>query len=347
MGILIRKPGASTTVQDFGRYGHQAEGVSPAGVMDRRSAAKANLLVDNPEEEAVLEVMLGGLEILFETDNVAAVCGAEIPVLLDGMPMQREKAVTIRAGQVLSIGYAVKGVYLYVAFAGGLQLRAVMESRSTHVQSGVGGMEGRRLKQGDRIGFRKPVAGIANQAGHVLSAENWPAPGQTVVIRAIPGPQEEHFSEEGKQRFWQKEYLVSSQSNRMGYRLDCAEESEETCGEDLYSEKQTGITDGVVFGAVQIPPSGLPIVMMADRQTTGGYPKIAVVISDDLPLLAQCAPGVGIRFSPVSVESAQQLLQERKKELLHIAGSFRAERCRQEQNFRIHVNGRSYDVTVH
>ena len=133
----------------------------------------------------------------------------------------------------------------------------------------------------------------------------------------------------------------------MGYRLDCAEESEETCREDLYSEKQTGITDGVVSGAVQLPPSGLPIVMMADRQTTGGYPKIAVVISDDLSLLAQCAPGVRIRFRPVSVESAQQLLQERKKELLRIAGSFRAERCRQERNFRIHVNGRSYDVTVH
>lgn len=346
MGILIRKPGVLTTIQDYGRYGFQAEGVSPAGVMDRRSAAKANLLVDNPEQEAVLEMMLGGLEVLFETDNVVAVCGAQIPVSLDGKLQKMGTALTVHAGQVLSFGYVQSGLFVYLAFSGGLLIKNVMGSSSTHLKSGVGGVEGRKLQSGDRLQFRAPVVSVKNQRGRYIEPENWKKAGETAEIRVLPGPQEDCFSEDGKRILYQNRYRITPQSDRMGYRLEVAENPENAADKVTYSGKETGITDGIVFGSVQIPPSGMPIVMMADRQTTGGYPKIATVISEDLPLLAQCAPGTMIRFVPVTVEEAQNLMRERKKELLHIARKFQTEQYEQERVYRISVNGTWYDVTI-
>lgn len=355
MGIVIRKPGALMTVQDLGRTGYQGMGVSPAGVMDQRSAAAANLLVGNPENEAVLELALGGAELLFEKEKTVAFCGAQVPVFLNGKQMEAGRAFLVPAGGVLSAGYAGRGVYVYLAFAGGLDIPLVMGSRSTHMKTGEGGLDGRKLQAGDRIGFREPdahaaerqpanmppkataaeQAAVKNTPPTYIPQESFPRAGETVTIHLIPGPQEDAFTEAGKAALFQNVYEVSPQSDRMGYRLQ---------GEPLEAAGQgNSITDGVVFGSVQIPPSGMPIVMMADRQTTGGYPKIATVITDDLPLLAQCPPGTKIRFAQITVEEAQRRLRERAQACSQICIPLESEN---EKQYVIRVNNREYLVQV-
>lgn len=336
MGIQILTPGVFTTVQDLGRLGYQAYGVSPAGALDRRSAALANVLVGNPENEGLLEITLGGTAMLLDQDNVVAVCGAPIPFSLDGTPQAPYRAISIRAGQKLCFQYTVRGVRAYLAFAGGLDIPLVMGSRSTHVKSGVGGFRGRQLKAGDRIDFRRPCASLRGQELRRAAPEQFPMAGEHTEIRLLPGPQDDYFTAAGLDTLFHSDYQISADSDRMGYRLrgSCIERSiTADC-----------ITDGVVFGSVQVPPSGQPIVMMADRQTTGGYPKIATVITEDLPVLAQCPPGTFIRFVPTTVERAQQLCLERREQLRQLRQ--RLDCSTGASTYKVQVNGKTYFVAV-
>lgn len=335
MGILIESPGVLTTVQDLGRMGYQAYGVSPSGAMDRQSARLANILVGNRENEGVLEMTLGGARITFQQKNVIAVCGAPAPAALDGQPVQLYKALSVEVGQTLTFQYASQGMRTYIAFAGGLDIPLVMGSRSTHMKSGVGGFHGRKLQRGDYIGFRSPRASLPGQRLRQIEAGRFPRSEETVVIRLLLGPQEDAFTELGLRTLFESLYEISRNSDRMGYRL-IGQPIEQKDGSDI-------ITDGIALGSVQVPASGLPIIMMADRQTTGGYAKIATVITQDISLLAQCPPGVKLRFVKCDVETAQALCVANRRKTEDLVRRFQ---YMSGSSYWVQVNGKTYHVTL-
>lgn len=339
MGIVIKNPGIFTTVQDRGRYGHQRYGVPVSGAMDQHSYAVANTLVGS-ENAAVLEATIMGPEIEFHEENVFAVTGADLGPCLNGRPVPNCRAVTARKGDVLSFTGRKTGCRAYIAFAGGLDIPEVMGSRSTYEKAKLGGFCGRRLKAGDEIGFLSPDTSMA---GCHLEQETYES--GTHRIRVIPGPQDDCFTDQGKRTFLSSEYTVLPQSDRMGYRFD---------GPVIEHVKDGNIiTDGISFGAIQVPSDGKPIIMMADRQTTGGYTKIANVISADLPVLAQCMPGEKVVFEQVSVAHAQELYLEElaylkriKEDLNRQAMERAAKKGKKVWYYHIHINGKDYDAKV-
>lgn len=309
MGIRILNGGFLTTVQDMGRYGSQETGMAVSGVMDTRAAALADILVGNDENEAVLEVTMMGPIMEFTEDELIAVTGGDLGVKVDGNPLPRYEAVLIKAGQTVSFGGMYGGSRAYVAFAGGLDVPVVMGSRSTNLKAKIGGIEGRKLGAGDEIGFRSPKTWLPNMAARKLLLPELSSREHT--LRVVMGPQDDCFTEEGISTFLGSAYTISNEYDRMGCRMEGP----------VIAHKNGGdiITDGISFGAVQVPSHGNPIVMMADHQTTGGYTKIANVISVDLPVLAQCMPGMKIHFEKVTVDEAQELYCKEKEEFSALA----------------------------
>lgn len=304
-GIKIINGGALTTLQDQGRWGAQETGFGTAGVMDNTSFRIANCLLGNKENEAVLEATLLGPEIEFDEDNFFVLTGADMDVKLDGLSIPRYQAIAASKGSVLKMGFAREGVRGYIAFAGGLKISGVMGSKSTSLKYRLGGLEGRKLMPGDSLEFSRPVTTLRHIKRRrveppLFQKKEW-------EIRVVPGPQEDYFTQEGIDTFFSSPYKVLPESDRMGYRLD---------GSPIaYKETVDIISDATVPGAIQVPSGGKPIILMADRQTTGGYAKIGTVISVDLPLLAQVAPGGQIRFKQVTVEQAQEALFHERKVL--------------------------------
>lgn len=304
MGIRILNGGFLTTVQDMGRYGSQETGMAVSGVMDTRAAALADILVGNDENEAVLEVTMMGPIMEFTEDELIAVTGGDLGAKVDGKPLPRYEAVLIKAGQTVSFGGMYGGSRAYMAFAGGLDVAVVMGSRSTNLKAKIGGIEGRKLGAGDEIGFRSPKTWLPSMAARKLPLPELSSREHT--LRVVMGPQDDCFTEEGISTFLGSAYTISNEYDRMGCRMEGP----------VIAHKNGGdiITDGISFGAVQVPSHGNPIVMMADHQTTGGYTKIANVISVDLPVLAQCMPGMKIHFEKVTVDEAQALYCKEKEE---------------------------------
>lgn len=309
MSITVLNPGLLTTVQDLGRVGYQQFGVSVSGVMDPRAAAIGNILVGNPQGEAVLECTLMGPQLKFETDEVIAVTGGDLSPTLDGQPVPTYAALAVKAGQTLRFGAPKAGCRAYIAFAGGLDIPLVMGSRSTYMKAAIGGFEGRKLQKGDALGLRAPVAGYANLHQRAIAPEFVPRPVYT--LRVVLGPQDDAFTPEGVATFLGSEYTVTNEFDRMGCRMD-GPAIQHKNGGDI-------ISDGIAFGAIQVPGSGKPILMGADRQTTGGYTKIATVISADFRLLAQLKAGDKVRFEAVSVQAAQQALHFQRGALALLA----------------------------
>ena len=309
MSITVLNPGLLTTVQDLGRVGYQQFGVSVSGVMDPRAAAIGNILVGNPQGEAVLECTLMGQQLKFETDEVIAVTGGDLSPTLDGQPVPTYAALAVKAGQTLRFGAPRAGCRAYIAFAGGLDIPLVMGSRSTYMKAAIGGFEGRKLQKGDALGLRAPVAGYANLHQRAIAPEFVPRPVYT--LRVVLGPQDDAFTPEGVATFLGSEYTVTNEFDRMGCRMD-GPAIQHKNGGDI-------ISDGIAFGAIQVPGSGKPILMGADRQTTGGYTKIATVISADFRLLAQLKAGDKVRFEAVSVQAAQQALHFQRGALALLA----------------------------
>ncbi len=305
MGIILRSPGMLTTVQDLGRTGHQKSGIAVSGALDSRSFSLANLLVGNGSAEAAaLEMTLMGATVEFTEANVVAIAGADMGATLNGHPAPIYTAFSVQKGDLLALGLAVAGCRAYLAFAGGLDLPAVMGSRSTNLKCSLGGYQGRALKEGDSIPFAAPVIALPEMGKRVLPPEDFSS--ASVLLRAVPGPQDDYFSGEGLQSFFGASFSVSARSDRMGCVLD---------GQAIPSATKTDIvSDGIPLGAVQISSDGKPIVMLADRQTTGGYAKIAVVASVDIPLLAQRKPGDSVRFGSISVAEAQRLFRQERKQ---------------------------------
>lgn len=295
--VKVISPGALTTVQDAGRFGFLQSGISVSGVMDSYSHRAANLLVDNPQEEAVLEVTLMGPVLEFQCSTRIAVTGAMMQPKLNDQPVPMWQTIPVGEGDRLSFAGIQGGCRAYIAFAGGLDVPVIMGSKSTNLKAQMGGFEGRMLKRDDIVPLKAP----SGEAKLWAASEEWiPKFPTQITLRAVLGPQEDLFTEEGIASFLNTEYLVTPANDRMGYRLE-GEEITHKAGADI-------VSDGIVMGAVQVPSSGQPIILMADRQTTGGYTKIATVVTADLPLLAQAQAGTKIRFEQVSVEEAQQLL---------------------------------------
>ncbi|WP_169008535.1 5-oxoprolinase/urea amidolyase family protein [Faecalispora jeddahensis] len=303
---VVLSPGLFTTVQDAGRFGFLESGISPAGVMDDFSFRAANLLVGNEPGEAVLEGTLIGPSLRFQGSCLIAATGGEAEMKINGNAVPMWQSVPVKDGDVLSFAPMRRGCRLYIAFAGGIAVPDVLGSKSTCCKAKIGGLQGRTLCTGDEL----PLSGSVNAAALAVCEELVPDFPVQISLRVVLGPQENAFTPEGIRTFLSGEYAVTPVSDRMGYRLE-GPQIEQSAGADI-------ISDGIVMGAVQVPANGQPIIMMADRQTTGGYTKIATVITADLSLLAQARPGDTVCFHAVSVEEAQEELlayQEKVKNI--------------------------------
>ena len=305
MGITVENGGILTTVQDEGRFGNQAFGVSTSGAMDPHSFHIANLLVGNEMTEGVLEMTFIGPTLTFTSDNIIAVTGGDLTPMLDGQPFPMYRAVLVKKGQKLMFAGARNGSRGYIAFAGGLDIPLVMGSKSTLLRNHIGGVEGRKLEKGDSIEFTAPKTELPNMELRHVPAEIFPD--DEVVLRVVLGPQENEFTEEGVRKFFWYSGKITNEFDRMGCRLE---------GPFIaYKTTSDIISDGIAFGSVQVPSHGKPIILLADRQTTGGYAKIATVVSVDIPKLVQRKTEQKVRFQAVSVEEAQKLLADEMKEL--------------------------------
>ena len=303
MSMNVLFPGALSTFQDSGRFGYQEIGVTGSGAMDSISMRQANALVGNAPDEAVLEITVVGPMLTFTEDAIVAVSGADMDLKLNQTPVPVNESFVIHAGDSLTFGFARSGCRSYLAVKGGFDLTPALGSCSTNLKCSLGGFEGRALAAGDQI----PLKEKADLTSYTAKTFPWSAPDTSVTLRVVSGPQSEYFTKKGTATFFKEAYKVTEDADRMGYKLSGpAVEAAE--GVDI-------VSDGITFGSVQIPPNGMPIVMMADHQTTGGYAKIGTVISSDLPKLAQLKPGDTVHFAPISVEDAQKIYKETQKNI--------------------------------
>lgn len=313
--IAVVKPGWFTTVQDLGRYGYQQYGVPVSGAMDRFASTVANRLVGNPDNAALLEITLKGPELLFEREAVICIAGADLSPSVNGIDVPLWKSFVVNSGNRLAFGARRAGSRGYIAIAGGVNVPLVLGSRSTHAYSQTGGFNGRPLAQGDILHGGHPFPHTSRSIGRHLPERLRPVYGNVATLRIIPGPQRSYFLESVVKVLTDSTYTVSSHSDRMGYRL---------AGPRLPHAKPAHfISDCTALGALQVPSDEQPILLMADRQTTGGYPKIGVVISADLHLAAQLAPGDTVEFRIGSLGEAYALMTQRRLELDEAIPSYR------------------------
>ena len=316
MSIRVIQLGVQTTVQDLGRFGYQQFGVPVAGAMDPRSMKLANLLLDNDPGEAVLEITIMGPQLAFDETNYVALTGGDLGATLDGKPMPRYQAVKVEAGQTIRFLGIRNGCRAYLAFAGGLDIPPVMGSRSTYLKAKIGGFKGRKLEAGDELSFREPKPDLDFPERRRLGIDFTPQ--KQYELHVILGPQDDHFTEEGIKTFCSEVYTVSAEFDRMGCRLE-GPIVEHKNGGDI-------ISDGIAFGAIQVPSAGKPIIMAADRQTTGGYTKIATVCSADFRFLGQLKGGDKVNFVPITVEQAQNALRLEQQYFQMITDFFKRDR---------------------
>ncbi|WP_439873434.1 biotin-dependent carboxyltransferase family protein [Bacillus mycoides] len=310
MDVEVLHAGMFTTVQDLGRFHYQQYGVPVGGAMDKSALRMINMLVGNEENEAGLEITIMGPKLLIKKTTLLAIGGADMEPLLNGERIPLWRPILAEEGSMLCLGKAKSGCRAYVTFAGGINIDRTMGSKSTYIRAALGGIEGRMLKKGDyfQIGTG---AEVANRFIHNLQEEEriktkWaickdalPKYKKHPILRVITDFEYDQFTEESIKSFFSKEYKVSNYADRMGYRLD---------GDVLNRVEEVEILSSpVTFGTIQVPNGGQPIILMADRQTTGGYPRIGNVVSVDLPLLAQLKPGDYVTFEKITMEKAAQL----------------------------------------
>lgn len=300
-------PGLFSTVQDNGRYGFQNFGIPITGMLDSFSGQIANFLVGNEESCAVLEMTVLGPHLLVVSDAYVALTGGNIEATLNKTRVSNWKAFRVRPGDLLEIGRVTSGCRGYLAVTGGIQVESVMGSRSCYVGGKIGGTSGRPLKVGDKM-FRGSSEFLKQPRS--LPEGLIPTHPDKIVLRAIPGPQDDYF-DEGLERFFNSEFTVTQDANRIGYRLEGPTIRQK---EDLPASI---ISEASLPGGVQIPPNGQPIILLGE-QTVGGYSKIATVISTDLDLVGQALPGNRIRFEKVDLETAYRIKKEKFEEVKRI-----------------------------
>lgn len=308
--IEIQEPGLQTTVQDKGRYGYQRYGVPVSGAMDPFALRAANILVGNNDNDAVLELTALGPKLLFKNPTWVAITGANLSPTINRKPISNWETLKIEEDDILAFGPPKDGMRAYIAIAGGIDVPQIMGSRSTYLKGDFGGFEGRALQAGDVVstlssGDREY---IKRRLPTEMSPPNY---GETHDLRVIMGPQESYFTTKGVSTFLESTYTVSMDSDRMGYRLD-GPSIEHVDSADI-------ISDGTPFGTVQIPGDGTPIILLADRGISGGYTKIATVISADIGKLGQAMPGNKLNFESVSLEEAYDAYNNQENTLIQIA----------------------------
>ena len=315
MNLRIIRPGLLSTVQDRGRHGLQHLGVVPCGPMDPVALELANALVGNHGGEAAIEFTVLGPEIAFEADALISLCGALFEAKVGGVPVPANRPILLPKNSVLATGRALLGSRGYLAVAGGIATAPVLGSRSTYLPAKFGGLEGRLLRAGDTLPLFKSAPDFARKRYESLSSrkelENglrsvtWSAPALTlperepIMIHAMEGRHYAHFDAASQRAFFEATWKVTPDSNRMGFRL---------AGPTLArAEAFEILSEPACLGTVQVPANGLPIALMADHQTTGGYPKIAEIAAADVPRLAQLAPGGSVQFARCTLEQAREL----------------------------------------
>lgn len=299
--------GPQTTVQDLGRFGYLRYGIPPSGPMDRWAFLLANRLVGNPDGAAVLECTLIGPRLQAQDKCVIAVTGAEMPVTVNGREAPGWTAVAVKPGDVIRLGPARSGVRAYLAAAGGIDVPAVLGSRSTYVRGKLGGYEGRALKKGDLLPTLPPAAPLDRLEGRRVKPEAIPDYSGEPDIRVILGPQADRFTAEGIEALLTGPYQMTSHSDRMGARL--------TGPLITHARGHDIISDGIALGGIQVVGEGEPIVLLVDRQSAGGYTKVATVCSFDVGRLSQVKPGQRLRFSEIAVAEAHAVLREERERL--------------------------------
>jgi antagonist of KipI len=318
MGFEVMKPGLLSTLQDEGRYGYRKHGVIVAGPMDRFAHRAANLMVANGLEAATLEMTLRGPILVAQRDMLLAICGADMDAEVDGHPAPLWRPFILRTGSELHFRYAANGCRAYLAVHGGFMADYVLGSRSTYQRAGIGGYVGRALRAGDVLEVENddPASELMNGVElrtRFVSPMIRPDYRDNPVIRIVRGKEASLFTADSWSRLLSQSFMVTSQSDRMGYRLSSEPKLEL---EAVLSYEM--ISEAVVGGTLQVPSSGQPILLMADCQTTGGYPRIGHVITADLPLVAQLKPGGELHFQEVTHREAQEqlLLQAMNLKLL-------------------------------
>ncbi len=306
--VRVIKPGMLTTIQDRGRWGLQSRGVPVAGPMDPCSHRVANALVGNDHDAATLEITLLGPELEFDDERVAAVSGAEFELTLDDRPAPWNAAFVVAAGSRLRFRRRKRGARAYLAIAGGIAVRPTLGSRATHVVSGMGGIDGRALKADDCLPLGATTH--ARSAAPPLEGPVVPLPMGEARIRVLPGPQTDYFIDTALETLQSAPYIIAQDSDRMGFRL--------TGPLLAHSRGADIISDATPLGVLQVPASGQPILLMADRQTAGGYPKLATVISADMAVAGQLGPGDAMTFVVCSPREAMAALIAQERALMAV-----------------------------
>jgi antagonist of KipI len=311
--LRVVSPGMLTTVQDRGRWGWQAYGVPVAGPMDPRAHRLANTLAGNAADAATLEVTLTGPELEFEDNRIVAVAGAAFDLTLDGEPAPMHAGFGVSAGSVLRFGARRSGARAYIGIAGGIDVPPVFGSRATHLPSQMGGFEGRALRSGDRLPVNHWIPASSRQVDLDLPLL---LPQGEATVRVLPGPQHGRFGTDALDALQSAAYVVDARSDRMGFRLH---------GPRLQDVGDTEmLSDVTTIGGLQVPSSGEPILLMADRQTTGGYPSIATVVTADIGVAGQLAPGDSVRFVVASLgEALAALIAQERTLMAYEAGGHR------------------------
>jgi biotin-dependent carboxylase-like uncharacterized protein len=305
--LKIVVPGLLSTIQDLGRYGYQAAGVPVSGALDPISFRLANRLVGNPDNAPALEILYQGPTVEIVADFVhVALAGGDAELELMGEQRRVAggwRSLLLRRGETFRVGRLGNAACCYLSVAGGFAVELCLGSASTFVRGGFGGLEGRALRAGDLL----PLAQPSREDSRELSLRTPPDPERDRPIRVVLGPQRDYFTDAAVECLVNSEFTVSQSADRMGMRLD---------GPLLaHRDGYNIVSDGIATGAIQVPGSGQPILLLADHQTTGGYPKIATVISADLPSVGRRRPGDPIRFATVEVEEAEELRRQQEAEL--------------------------------
>ncbi|KKB37500.1 biotin-dependent carboxyltransferase family protein [Bacillus thermotolerans] len=320
MSIRVNRPGLLASIQDLGRYGFQKYGVIVSGAMDAVSLRLANLLVGNEEGEAALEVTLMGTSLVLEEDALISITGGDLSAVIDGEAVPMWKPVYVKKGSVLQFKGCQSGCRAYVSVSGGFAVPEVMNSKSTYLRGEIGGYEGRALQAGDRLRLNEmperaiPLFQQLKRIGRSRSytATNWSINSARFIclkkpstVRVMRGAEFDRFNQLSQTQFFEQDFQITPKSDRMGYRMSGP-------GLEL-KEPFELVSEAVSHGTIQVPQDGNPIILLADRQTTGGYPRIAQVATVDLPIIAQLKPGEKIRFKEITLEEAEQLYLEQEE----------------------------------
>lgn len=309
--LLIERPGLFSSLQDFGRVGYQRFGISASGAMDAVAMQAANALVGNEPGTAVIELTRLGIAAMVEGAATRfALAGADMTLAINGRPAEIWRAHALKAGDRMEIGKTMTGMRAYLAVGGGFDIAPTLGSLSTHSRSGIGGLDGRELRAGDRLPLR------TGSAAPLLWLPPEHRPGNTDPFRVMLGPQDDFFSPAGIETFLGGDYRIGYKTDRMGMQLD-GPRIEHAAGFNI-------VSDGIMNGSIQVPGSGQPIILLADRQTTGGYPKIATVIGPDLFRLGQSRPGEIVRFRRVTGEAAQAAAHAHEQMIADMIANMRA-----------------------